>query len=611
MVLALVAVASHAQPLALPVAFAEPPARQAPEGAKRSAAPSVRIVQPAEGQVIGGVVRLVVEVSAAARIDQVSLSTDGALLSSLAGPPYAWSWDTRLEADGPHRVAATARDASRQEGSALITVTVDNTPPIVSLAPLSAEYVSGTIVLEARPSDVIGLRAVRFLINGEAIAELSRPPYRIEWNTRLAPNLPHTLKARALDLSGNSASSAPVTVTVFNPNAQPILTPLGPQTAEEGAPLHLRIAAMDPNGRRDALTFRATDLPPWATLDPATGEVRGTPDFTETTIDAPRREYPGVRFEVCDPEPLCVSETIMIAVVNRNRPPALLEAPADQTIREGAALELRLVASDPDGDPLTCGVRGLPRWAHMQASTCEVRGTPDASTATLREPEVRFPDIQLEACDPERLCATHTITLTVLDAQAGPVFRDLPGELTIDEGAPFTFTVQAEAAGEDAPSLSMDAPPEGAAFKDEGGGSGTLTWTPRFDQAGRHDLAFKATKADSATPATVRLTVREIRLAISGSIARDWGDPMAGVVVEFRTGSETVREVTTDGSGFYLAGGLKPGTYRVKPRYHPERGGFSPSPQTLAKLLFNPPSRTVQLSDRDQTGMNFTVKGGT
>ena len=132
--------------------------------------------------------------------------------------PYTIWWDTTKESPGPHSVTAVARDvAGNVRTSAVMSTTVlDKTPPTVSLASLPPS-VSGTQTLTASASDTqSGIASVQFLLDGQPLATVTAAPYTFSWNTTSVSNIQHTLTAIAKDGAGNTATSAPVTVTVLD-----------------------------------------------------------------------------------------------------------------------------------------------------------------------------------------------------------------------------------------------------------------------------------------------------------------------------------------------------------------------------------------------------------
>ena len=137
--------------------------------------------------------------------------------------PYFISWDTTKESPGPHSVTAVARDvAGNVRTSAVMSTTVlDKTPPTVSLASLPPS-VSGTQTLTASASDTqSSIASVQFLVDGKPLATATAAPYTFSWNTTSVSNIQHTLTAIAKDGAGNTAASAPVTVTVLDRHRRP------------------------------------------------------------------------------------------------------------------------------------------------------------------------------------------------------------------------------------------------------------------------------------------------------------------------------------------------------------------------------------------------------
>lgn len=94
----------------------------------------------------------------------------------------------------------------------------DTTPPAVSItAPANGATVAGIVVVKASAADNRGVAGVLFRIDGADLgAEDTAAPYEVSWDTAGVPNGSHTLSAVARDAAGNSATSAPVTVTVAN-----------------------------------------------------------------------------------------------------------------------------------------------------------------------------------------------------------------------------------------------------------------------------------------------------------------------------------------------------------------------------------------------------------
>ncbi len=565
----------------------------------------VRISVPTDKQPINGICTVRIDVPSSQEIAQVMLSRDGAFLESNSSAPFEIQWDTRSEADGPHLlvVRAQTKDGKWHTGDP-VSVIIDNTPPVVRLKPQSPNgIVTGKISLEAEAHDNIAIAEVRFFVDNLMLGTASAAPYAIAWNPSGISNGRHLLKAVAFDEAGNSASNS-MEIRVSNPNRAPILTPLEPKTVLEGKELSFTVFAYDPDGPRDPVTYRATGLPPWATFNPQTGEFIGTPDFTVASQDNPKKEYT-VTFEACDPEPLCASQQITITVMDVNQPP-VLKPIENQKIHEGEPLRLTLnPAVDPDGDPVTYQVRNLPLWLQFNAETLTFSGTPGYEIASLSEPEIVYPPIKVEACDPKPSCSSAEFTVTVLNTNRPPVFDPIePKE--ISEGAFLSFEVRASDPDRDRLTLAAQPLPEGARFTDHGNGTGTFEWATRIDQGGRFSLVFTASDGQMKEEHSVPVTLREEHLAISGTVKDKNKKPVANVTIDIETAGKVERQAITDNRGFYLVPDLPPGTYTVRPNYQ-ATFEFSSTAKTAPGLHFSPLSQNVTLTNSDQREIDFNA----
>src|SRR5262249_49800242 len=171
---------------------------------------------------------------------------------------------------------------------------------------------------------------------------------------------------------GNGGAGAPLgdqqtfTLVVRTSNQAPVWLPAGNPSVPEGQPFSVRFQALDPDG--DALTYSASNLPVGAQLDPATGILSWTPGLSQVG------KYTGIVLAASDGNQTS-TQTITLTVTPVNEAPIFLPL-ADQSGREGAALQFTLAAADPDGDPLTYGVTGLPAGAAFNAKSGRFQWTP-------------------------------------------------------------------------------------------------------------------------------------------------------------------------------------------------------------------------------------------
>jgi peptidoglycan/xylan/chitin deacetylase (PgdA/CDA1 family) len=124
---------------------------------------------------------------------------------------------------GPFTVSVTTTvrfrswdNAGNVEPANAQLVQIDTQAPSVAItSPASGSPVKGNVKITASAGDALsGVARVDFYANGVLIGSKSGSPYFIAWQTNKLSRGQYTLTAVAYDAAGNSATSAPVTVTV-------------------------------------------------------------------------------------------------------------------------------------------------------------------------------------------------------------------------------------------------------------------------------------------------------------------------------------------------------------------------------------------------------------
>jgi hypothetical protein len=124
-------------------------------------------------------------------------------------------------ANGSHNIKVRATNTGGTDSSPAslnFTVGRDATAPAVSLtAPANGSYLRSTVQLIATASDNVGVKEVRFFVNGSQVgAADTTAPYSVSWNSATGPDGKKTITAQAFDAAGNKTTSASRTVTVDN-----------------------------------------------------------------------------------------------------------------------------------------------------------------------------------------------------------------------------------------------------------------------------------------------------------------------------------------------------------------------------------------------------------
>lgn len=209
-------------------------------------APTVTITAPAANAFVRG---LAVTLSALASdntfVVGVQFKVDGtSVLAEDTFAPFAGNWDSTTFINGVHTITAVARDAAgNTTTSSGVSITVDNTPPTVSVtAPTNNAFLRGsTVAVDATAIDNDVIAGVQFTLDGSNLsAEDTTSPYGITWNTTTATNGSHTLSAIVRDRAGNTTTATTTTVTVDN-----VAPVVGFSSLTNGVTLHGSTVAVD------------------------------------------------------------------------------------------------------------------------------------------------------------------------------------------------------------------------------------------------------------------------------------------------------------------------------------------------------------------------------
>jgi hypothetical protein len=131
--------------------------------------------------------------------------------------------------------------------------------------------------------------------------------------------------------------------------------------------------ASDPEGQ--ALTFRITNKPAWATFSTSTGRLRGTPTSTQVGT------YSNIVIAVSDGTTTVSRPAFSIAVRSSgtvespNRAPVISGVPVTSAT-VGQPYSFRPTVSDADGNRLNFSITNRPAWASFDSTNGTLYGTP-------------------------------------------------------------------------------------------------------------------------------------------------------------------------------------------------------------------------------------------
>jgi hypothetical protein len=212
-------------------------------------------------------------------------------------------------------------------------------------------------------------------------------------------------------------------------NQNPVLSPIGPRTVQEGTTLNFTVTATDAEGVAPDLS--AAPLPANATFvdnNNGTGSFTFTPDFTQAGV------Y-NITFTATDDSSATDIEIVAVTVVESgNQAPVVTDIP-DQTIAEGATfatIALDGYVSDADNTDAEMV------WTYS-GNTALTVSIDVNRVATITIPNVDWygtETITFTATDPGLLADSDPATFTVTAVNDAPVVTDIPDQ-TIAEGSTF------------------------------------------------------------------------------------------------------------------------------------------------------------------------------
>ncbi len=124
-------------------------------------------------------------------------------------------WDTQGQ-EGLYSIRLQVVRENQTVETAVIQVTVDNTPPLVRIPyPITGQELDrsqeSTITFQAEADDAIGIQRVIWLVDGVVMGETAHAPYVFAWQA--VPG-EHVLAVKAVDLAGNEGVSEQVSFNV-------------------------------------------------------------------------------------------------------------------------------------------------------------------------------------------------------------------------------------------------------------------------------------------------------------------------------------------------------------------------------------------------------------
>jgi serine protease len=284
----------------------------------------------------------------------------------------------------------------------------------------------------------------------------------------------------------------------------PIVSAPGVVHVYEGETLHLTVDAADLDGDRiEALTVGP--LPNGASFSTSTDNTHG-----ELTWDTEVGRAGTYLVIFTASNAAHASDTTRIVVGSAERGPAITGPGGELGVEGGPPIRVTLYATDPNGDPIiSFTASNLPRGATFVADSANTSGllTWRADYDQAGQHIISFTAMSLSrGLGGQEETGNGLLGLTIFNNDRGPVVH-VPGSVHGTEGGALSFTVTAaDPDGDLVTTLRAEGLPPGAVFESvPSSQTGTVTWTPAFDQAGHYSVVFFGENESSGWAVTTLL----------------------------------------------------------------------------------------------------------
>lgn len=228
---------------------------------------------------------------------------------------------------------------------------------------------------------------------------------------------------------GGGSSSAPSETPTPPPpaaNRAPQISGVPATTAQVGAAYAFHPGASDADG--NTLSFQISNRPAWASFDPASGSLTGTPATGNIGTNG------NIVISVSDGTASVSLPAFSIqvqAAPQVNLPPVISGTPSTSIIA-GQAYNFQPSASDPNGTALTFSISNMPAWATFNTGTGRLYGTP--GTADVGS----YAGIVIRVSDGTTTVALAAFTITVTQVANGTATISWIPPTQNTDGSPLT-----------------------------------------------------------------------------------------------------------------------------------------------------------------------------
>jgi hypothetical protein len=462
----------------------------------------------------------------------------------------------------------------------LSTSAIAATPPTISGTPSSWVYVGSAYSFRPAVTDPDST-SLRFTIANKpawasfntASGQLAGTPTAVGWWPNILIAVSDGVSTRALPSFSIRATS--------RDNTAPVISGSPASVAVIGATYAFQPTARDAQG--DPLRFSIANKPAWATFDPVSGGLSGTP--TAASVGT----YSNITISVSDGSPkvslapfsITVSSTANHAPTISGTPPAAVTA--------GQAYMFKPAAADADNNTIGFSIANKPAWATFSSVTGQLSGAPTAAQVGS------YANVVISVSDGKASAALAPFTISVTAAlNKAPTISGAPAS-KVYAGSAYTFRPVAADADGDTLTFSITNRPAWASFSTA---TGQLSGTPTSASAGTYsNIAIKVSDGKTSVAlAPFAITVAD---GLVGAAFLSWEPPTTNVdgsaltnlagyrIVYGASATQLTQTIQLANAGLsaYVVENLAPGTYYFAVRAYTTRNAESSDSNVIVKLV--------------------------
>jgi RHS repeat-associated protein len=451
--------------------------------------------------------------------DALSFRLDGAPLTmEIDAESGLVSWTPAAVHVGGQPVAVVVEDGrgGSDRQAFVLQVLAANRAPQIGSSPPTQAIVGQPYVYQVLASDPDGDPLLHALLQAPSGMGIDAASGRIDWLPTEAQLGRHTVTIEVSDGRGGSDRQS-YELAVNDANRAPLISSTPPQLAIVGERYVYEVVASDPDG--DALSYARTHAPSGMAID-GDGRIEWMPSSAQIGVHE-------VALEVADGRGGTATQTYTLQAVaaGDNRPPQITSTPA-ASVELGASYRYDIVASDPDGDPLTYRLAAGPTGMQLDAISGALRWTPQPS-------DLGDHTVAVEVIDGRGGSATQTWTLAVIDRDDGgnrpPTITSTP-PMQAKVGRIYHYAASAFDADGDAIEWSLTTAPAGMSVDAV---SGVVEWTPA--ESGSVDVNLRASDGSAWSEQSWSITVHPADAALTVTLAATPEPVAAGATLAVTT----------------------------------------------------------------------------